>query len=234
MSPWRGPTHPQGSVPLETLFHVRLRLPESTSWLHLVKDGWNTTLKVRASQPTGAPPTHLLAWLEVTFAPMARDEILAFLRSRPSSDLVRVAQLADNRLMLYLSSPLPGICASILRAGGLCEFSPFLLNGPSDAPDDWGFIVPGTDSIMSLLDKAKLSTRAFKAEVMQIGPILPTPGISSRQEFAINLAFKLGYFENPRRASLSDVSAAMAVSPHAAMELLRRGVRELVTQHELT
>lgn len=53
-------------------------------------------------------------------------------------------------------------------------------------------------------------------------------GLTADQRDAILLALELGYFEEPREATLGEVAAELDISQPAAGGLLRRGLRRLV------
>jgi predicted DNA binding protein len=54
------------------------------------------------------------------------------------------------------------------------------------------------------------------------------PDLTDEQRDGLLLALEMGYFEEPRTATLSDVAAELGISQPAAGGLLRRGVRRLV------
>lgn len=53
-------------------------------------------------------------------------------------------------------------------------------------------------------------------------------GLTEAQKEALLLALEMGYFEEPREASLSDVAAELGISQPAAGGLLRRGMKRLL------
>ncbi len=60
------------------------------------------------------------------------------------------------------------------------------------------------------------------------GPVDADASLTDRQREALSLALEMGYFEEPRGASLREVAAALGVSQPAAGGLLRRGMRRLL------
>jgi len=52
-------------------------------------------------------------------------------------------------------------------------------------------------------------------------------GLTEKQRELLSEAVKAGYFEVPRRASLSDIADAVGISDQAASERLRRGMRTI-------
>ncbi|MCI4322658.1 MAG: helix-turn-helix domain-containing protein [Thermoplasmata archaeon] len=215
-----------------SLYQIRIPANGERPWLRDFKDRWNIALNVQHVQPAGSPPSRLVAWIEIVFDPPDLRGILSFLETRPSEEHLRVSLTRDDRMMLYMSIPFPPAFGAILERGGLCEFAPALINGPPEAPDCWGFIVPrdGGTLNVSNLHSSYRSLGGIRGS--RAGGDRSREGVSYRQEIALRTAFRLGYFENPRRADLGEVGAAMGVSAHAAMELLRRAVRELVSDRE--
>jgi predicted DNA binding protein len=58
----------------------------------------------------------------------------------------------------------------------------------------------------------------------------PTRDLSDGQRAALTIAFRRGYFEVPRRATLSDVADELGISQQAASELVRRATNEVLSQ----
>lgn len=53
-------------------------------------------------------------------------------------------------------------------------------------------------------------------------------GLTDSQRDALLVAFEMGYFEEPRNATLGEVAADLDISPPAASGLLRRGINRLI------
>lgn len=63
-----------------------------------------------------------------------------------------------------------------------------------------------------------------------LGPTAPTDeyGLTDPQREALLTAFRMGYFDHPRRATLADVAGELDISRQALSARLRRGSRNLV------
>lgn len=57
----------------------------------------------------------------------------------------------------------------------------------------------------------------------------PNSNLTQTQRDAIFRAFEMGYFEEPREATLDEVAAELGITQPAASGLLRRGINRLVT-----
>lgn len=58
----------------------------------------------------------------------------------------------------------------------------------------------------------------------------PGDGLTDRQREALRIAYELGYFEIPRRASLEEVAAELDISASSVSERLRRAQTELIEE----
>jgi hypothetical protein len=58
----------------------------------------------------------------------------------------------------------------------------------------------------------------------------PGDGLTDRQREALRIAYELGYFEIPRRATLEDVAAELDISASSASERLRRAQTQLIEE----
>jgi predicted DNA binding protein len=58
----------------------------------------------------------------------------------------------------------------------------------------------------------------------------PGDGLTDRQREALRIAYELGYFDIPRRASLDDVAAELGISASSVSERLRRAQTQLIEE----
>lgn len=61
-------------------------------------------------------------------------------------------------------------------------------------------------------------------------PEAPGEGLTDRQYEALRTAYELGYFEVPRRTSLTDVGAELGITASSASERLRRALTQLIQE----
>lgn len=89
--------------------------------------------------------------------------------------------------------------------------------------------LPDREALASLWDYATDHEIEFSLERVSdyAGPAGTEPGVTESQREAILLALEMGYFEEPRSATLDDIAAELGISQPAAGGLLRRGMRRL-------
>lgn len=61
-----------------------------------------------------------------------------------------------------------------------------------------------------------------------VTPVEADTGLTAEQEEALSLALEMGYFAEPRAATLKEVASELGISQPAAGGRLRRGIRRLV------
>ena len=89
--------------------------------------------------------------------------------------------------------------------------------------------LPDRDALGTLWEHAERHDIEFTLQrVSDYAAVGTDAGLTAAQRDALLLALELGYFEEPRAASLRDVAAELDISQPAAGGLLRRGIRRLL------
>jgi predicted DNA binding protein len=100
--------------------------------------------------------------------------------------------------------------------------------------DDTGWTVrvwlPDREALVSLREYATEHDVEFSLERVydHTGLAATEPRLTQSQREGLLLALEMGYFEEPRTVTLSEVAAELGISQPAAGGLLRRGIRRLV------
>lgn len=90
--------------------------------------------------------------------------------------------------------------------------------------------LPDREALASLWEFASERGIDFSLERVSdhARPVESEPDLTATQREAILLALEMGYFEEPRGATLDEVAAELGISQPAAGGLLRRAIRRLV------
>lgn len=90
--------------------------------------------------------------------------------------------------------------------------------------------VPDREALASLWEFATEQAIDFSLERVATyeGGVSGDPQVTADQREALLRALELGYFEDPRGATLGEVATELGISEPAASKLLRRGLRRLV------
>ena len=167
-----------------------------------------------------------MRWIELeTGSPAGRDRLRALGKRVGSPDL-SVASLSDDRVLVRLSSPVPGVCAAVFAAGAICLSCPLLTAPPLDSPAAVRMVVPRNGEARRL--RRDLERRLDgHLTVERTGTLRATAGLTVRQAEAFRTALEMGYFTYPRRADLHAVAQRLGVGRSTALELLRHAVQQL-------
>lgn len=223
----RTPAHDVDS----SLVEVRLRGTPQSHWVREIAARWDAKVHLHVCRPVGRRPKRILRLIEVVASPKHILEIQSFLRPRCRGGSVTVTSLAPHRLLLWTSEPLPGLCAAVFEAGGVCTTCPFLPSRSTNPEGAWGILIPQRSS-------ANLPLPSFRESgdpppsVLRVGRFRATSDLTPRQETAIDVAYRLGYFSHPRRVDLGAVARALGVNRSTAMEILRRAMMKLAAHRQ--
>jgi HTH DNA binding domain len=225
------PSRVRGTTSPGSLIEIRVRGPRVAGWLNALRSELGAEVRLITCRPMGRRPPRLLRVFRVTAPPDRIEPIVRELERRRPKEEVGVSRLGADQLLVRQVSPLPALCASVFEVGALCSSCPMF--SASDAADDgsvdWDVVVPRASDAWFLL-------RAFARpgeplpRLVRSGRFRTGRGLTPRQDHALGLAFRLGYFEYPRRASLGDVARALGVSRATAMEIVRRATGRVLVE----
>ena len=151
------------------------------------------------------------------------------LRARLAARELAVASLGRDRALLRVAVPMPSICSAAFDRGDFCISCPFLGTTAPGGLTTWNVLVP------QIVDARRLLTASARygkprPTLVRAGAYRKRWGLTGRQEKALRLAFELGYFDYPRRASLSTIATRLGVGRSTVLELLRKATTKLAAQ----
>lgn len=117
----------------------------------------------------------------------------------------------------------PAICMASNDAAIVCLECP--LNAESQ-PSSWRFIVRKTSDFRQIL--ARLESDGIEAKIMDVAPVERKATLTGRQKEIVSTAVAQGYFEFPRKISLTELSKLVGVKPSTLSEILRSAERRIM------
>jgi predicted DNA binding protein len=139
---------------------------------------------------------------------------------------VRQALEGDNggdMLPLLLVLDRPSICRASSDSAIICLDCP--LNAESQ-PASWRFIVRRTNDLRQIL--SRLGQDGVKTRIEDVSPLDQKTTLTGRQKEIISTAVARGYFEFPRKISLTNLSQLVGVKPSTLSEILRSAERRIM------
>ncbi len=117
----------------------------------------------------------------------------------------------------------PGICRASNDAAIVCLECP--LNSETQ-PASWKFITRKTSDFRQIL--SKLSKEGIETRIEDVAPLEHKATLTGRQKEIMATAVAQGYFEFPRKISLTGLSELVGVKPSTLSEILRSAERRIM------
>ncbi|HYB76074.1 MAG TPA: helix-turn-helix domain-containing protein [Nitrososphaerales archaeon] len=124
-------------------------------------------------------------------------------------------------LLLVLDRP--NVCRASSDSAIICLDCP--LNAESQ-PASWRFIVRRTNDLRQIL--TRLSHDGVETRIEDVSPLDQKATLTGRQKEIIATAVGKGYFEFPRKISLTNLSQLVGVKPSTLSEILRSAERRIM------
>jgi hypothetical protein len=141
-------------------------------------------------------------------------------------DGVRQALEGDDggdTVPLLLVLDRPAICRASSDSAIICLDCP--INAESQ-PASWRFIVRRTNDLRQIL--TRLGHDGVQTRIEDVSPLDQKATLTSRQKEIIATAVAKGYFEFPRKISLTNLSQLVGVKPSTLSEILRSAERRIM------
>ncbi|MDG6985938.1 MAG: helix-turn-helix domain-containing protein [Nitrososphaerota archaeon] len=118
----------------------------------------------------------------------------------------------------------PMICRASNDSAIVCLECP--LNSET-RPASWRFITRKASDFRQIL--AYLESEGIETKIEDIAPLERKPALTGRQKEILATAIARGYFEFPRKISLTGLSGLVGVKPSTLSEILRSAERRIMT-----
>ena len=202
---------------------------DTNDWVTAVLGSLGASFRLLACRPTDRGQHRLLRLFEVRTGPEGIGPLVRRLRTRLASRDIAASSLSPDRALLRVSVPMPAGCAAAFELGDFCITCPF--SGMEETPKaaEWKLLVPQIVDARRLLS-ATTRPGAGRPKLVRAGAYRRAWGLTARQERALRVAFQIGYFNYPRKASLATLANRLGVTRSTALELLRRGTTKLAAQ----
>jgi predicted DNA binding protein len=156
------------------------------------------------------------------------EDIEAAFESHPGLTAVRLVDSVDDDDYLLRAEWDRGHVGVL---SGLADAGLVVLSGVGTA-DEWVFEVRGDSRADVGEFRTYCQTNGVPIEVTAVHALLPVRGegyeLTEPQREALVAAYDRGYFDSPRRASLSEVADGLGVTQQSLSSRLRRGHRRLI------
>ncbi len=191
---------------------LRVHLP--CSWVTLLTQEQGAKVNVVEQKEVGEGLLQSLVEIETASDPAA---VMEALRANP--DVARVEAIVPPKGRILATLQVRDCRACHVLADSEC----FLTDATGEVSGGlvWHIMAPRRRDVESLVQD--LEQRGLHAEVVSIRDAQAAGMLTERQEKVIGLAYKLGYFEFPKRISLTELAERVGVAKSTLSEILRIG-----------
>jgi len=221
---------PDPSIPM---VEVVLNGVDGDDWVTETLRSQGVAFRLLACRPADRGRRRLLRLFEVQTNGEGIAPVIRRFRSRLAARDIAAASLGPDRAIVRVSVPMPAVCAAAFDLGDFCISCPFLGADDGTGSVSWKVLVPQIGDARRLL-KASAGRGRARPTLVRAGAYRRRWGLTGRQERALRLAFQLGYFDYPRKASLSTLASRLGVGRSTALELLRKATTKLAAQRFLS
>ena len=130
---------------------------------------------------------------------------------------------AGDAALLLVVLERPPICRTSNEAAIICLDCPL---SSENQPPSWRFLARRSSDLRHIL--GRLSREGIQTRIQDIAPLESRPTLTGRQKEIMRTAVDRGYFEFPRKVSLTELSKLVGVKPSTLSEVLRSAERRIM------
>jgi len=217
-----------GADPLP-MVEIVLNGVEGDDWVTDTLRSHGVAFRLLGCRPADRGRRRLVRLFEVETDSSGIGPVVHRLRARVAARDIAVASLGRDRALVRVAVPMPSICSAAFDRGDFCISCPFLGTAGPGGLTAWSVLVPQIADARRLLT-ASTRKGTPRPTLVRAGAYRKRWGLTGRQETALRLAFELGYFDYPRKVSLSAIAGRLGVGRSTALELLRKASTKLAAQ----
>lgn len=120
----------------------------------------------------------------------------------------------------------PAVCHSVSDSGAFCLTCPY---SSPEGDGRWNVLVKDSEQLKELL--AQLEANDVKASIAGLSEVRREEELTKRQVEVLQNAIHLGYFEFPRRLSLTQLSERLGIKPSTLSQVLRAAEGKVIAKY---
>ena len=133
------------------------------------------------------------------------------------------SEVAPSKMLALVVTERPIPCSASLDMPIVCLQCPF---STRDGPPTWKLLVRRSEDLRDILRRLEKAGR--RALIKEISDVSQREELTDRQKAILAIAISMGYFDFPRKVSLTALSKAVGVKPSTLSEILRNAERKVL------
>ncbi len=156
------------------------------------------------------------------------DHLVSELKTLPDIKRVYIADCSPTRTLVMLILNAPLFCDVSRNSNAFCVACPYN-SDLTDGTVNWNLFVKEPDDISRVMNM--LEFRGAKAEIRKIGDAYREEVLTARQKEVFSSAVRRGYFDFPRRTSLTELANELSIKPSTLSEILRKAESKIAKSY---
>jgi len=120
----------------------------------------------------------------------------------------------------------PAVCQAVKDCGAFCLNCPY---SSSEGNSEWNLLVRDSEQLKALL--TELEDHHINASIGGLSDVRREEELTARQIEVLTKAISLGYFEFPRRFSLTALSQELGIKPSTLSQVLRAAEEKVMCKY---
>lgn len=199
---------------------LSLKIP--SNWISDLSEKYNASIKILDRKP----------YSKLGVRDLVEISVLENNLSKLLKDLQNLPSVYDIDLRITAKDKAIGTVASKCFACRSLNGSDCFLTSARSIKDgriEWNLIFANKDSLQDLIDN--LSKFGIDVKINKITEIADKRALTARQQEILQVAFDQGYFEFPRKVSVSDLAFRLKISKSTLAEILRKGESKIMEEY---
>jgi len=153
------------------------------------------------------------------------DQIIQDLKDHPHVEDVEISPSKKGIAFGIIKTNQCGICT------GLHDTDCFLTSYSSVSSNEieWKLVGPDEKSILKIIDDLKM--KGTEVKLVSKVHLDPSMLLTARQEMIMEVAYKRGYFDYPKRIDMRELARIFDVSISTMSEILRKGQQRIIGRY---
>jgi len=209
-----------GGFAAAAVIEASLRVHLPCSWVTVLTDRMKATVNVVEQKQLG--DGLLQTFVEIEPGESDPSAIVEALQSNP--DIVDVQAIVPQKGKILATLQVRACRACHTLAESEC----FLRDATATKAGalEWHILAPDRAAVKSLI--ATLKQRGLAVEIASIRSAKAAGLLTDRQQSVISLAYKLGFFEYPKKVNLTQLAKKLGVSKSTLSEIMRTGEAKIL------
>jgi len=204
------------------MIQVTLRLTVSGAWYSDIFEKFSTPIKVLECKNLREQGDGCSNLIEIMDSEDRIDEIVQEMENHPHINEVDISASRKGFAIGAIKTNQCYSCQALHNTD--CFIMSYAIIGKDEV--EWKIVSPMEKSIIDLMNNLK--EQGIEVKLISKVHLDPDMLLTARQEKIMNVAYKRGYFDYPKRINIRELARIFEVSISTMSEILRKGEKKII------